>query len=225
MGGIAHDFNNLLTAVLGNLYLLQRSLQDGNERELASDAAHAAERGADLVRRLLTYARPELAAGETVALDNLLDETAALARSMLTPSMGLAVRHSREPGNASGSRTSLQQVLLNLIVNARDAMPDGGRITLARRITDIGPRHRWAPPELPRGRYHVISVSDTGTGMTPDVMERIFDPFFTTKGVGRGSGLGLSTSLGIARAHGGWLTGESTPGAGSTFRLLLPVPE
>jgi len=225
VGGIAHDFNNLLTAVLGNLYLLQRSLQDGDERELASEAAHAAERGADLVRRLLTYARPELAAGETVALDNLLDETAALARSMLTPSMGLAVRHSREPGNANGSRTSLEQVLLNLIVNARDAMPEGGRITLARRITGIGPRHRWAPPELPRGRYHVISVSDTGTGMTPDVMERIFDPFFTTKGVGRGSGLGLSTSLGIARAHGGWLTVESTPGAGSTFRLLLPVPD
>ncbi|MCC7087802.1 MAG: GAF domain-containing protein [Dehalococcoidia bacterium] len=225
VGGIAHDFNNLLTAVLGNLYLLQRSLQDGDERELASEAAHAAERGADLVRRLLTYARPELAAGETIALDDLLDETAVLARSMLTPSMRLAVRHSREPGNANGSRTSLQQVLLNLIVNARDAMPEGGRITLARRITDIGPRHRWAPPELPRGRYHVISVSDTGTGMTPDVMERIFDPFFTTKGVGRGSGLGLSTSLGIARAHGGWLTGESTPGAGSTFRLLLPVPE
>jgi PAS domain S-box-containing protein len=225
VGGIAHDFNNLLTAVLGNLYLLQRSLQDGDERELASEAAHAAERGADLVRRLLTYARPELAAGETIALDDLLDETAVLARSMLTPSMRLAVRHSREPGNANGSRTSLQQVLLNLIVNARDAMPEGGRITLARRITDIGPRHRWAPPELPRGRYHIISVSDTGSGMTPDVMERIFDPFFTTKGVGRGSGLGLSTSLGIARAHGGWLSVESTPGAGSTFRLLLPVPD
>jgi signal transduction histidine kinase len=225
VGGIAHDFNNLLTAVLGNIYLLQRSLQDDNERELAAEAAHAAERGADLVGRLLTYARPEAAAGGAIALDGLLDETALLARSMLTPSMRLTVRHSREPGLATGSRTSLEQVLLNLIMNARDAMPEGGRITLARRITDIGPRHRWAPPDLPRGRYHVISVSDTGTGMTPDVMERIFDPFFTTKGVGRGSGLGLSTSLGIARAHGGWLTAESTPGAGSTFRLLLPVSE
>jgi PAS domain S-box-containing protein len=225
VGGIAHDFNNLLTAVLGNLYLLQRSLQDANQRELASEATHAAERGAALVGRLLTYARPEAAAGGAIALDSLLDETAALARSMLTPSTRLVVRHSRAPGNANGSHTSLQQVLLNLIVNARDAMPDGGRIILARRITDIGPQHRWAPPELPRGRYHVISVSDTGTGMTPDVMERIFDPFFTTKGVGLGSGLGLSTSLGIARAHGGWLTVESTPGAGSTFRLLLPVPE
>jgi PAS domain S-box-containing protein len=225
VGGIAHDFNNLLTAVLGNLYLLQRSLLGGNERELVAEAAHAAERGADLVGRLLTYARPEAAAGGAIALDGLLDETATLARSMLTPNTRLAVRHSREPGNANGSRTSLQQVLLNLIVNARDAMPEGGRITVSRRISDIGPRHRWAPPELPRGRYHVISVSDTGTGMTPDVMERIFDPFFTTKGVGRGSGLGLSTSLGIARAHGGWLTVESTPGTGSTFRLLLPVPE
>jgi signal transduction histidine kinase len=104
-------------------------------------------------------------------------------------------------------------------------MPEGGRIVVSRRIAVIGPRHRWAPPELPRGRYHVISVSDTGAGMTPDVIERIFDPFFTTKGVGQGTGLGLSSALGIARAHGGWLTVESTPGTGSTFRLLLPVPD
>ncbi len=226
VGGIAHDFNNLLTAILGNLYLLQRSSLENHDRELAADAAHAAERGADLVRRLLTYARPEVAAGEVIALDPLVDETAALARSMLTPTIRLTVRHSREPGLANGSRTSLQQVLLNLFLNARDAMPDGGgRITVSRRIAEIGPHHRWAPPELARGRYHVISVSDTGTGMAPDVLERIFDPFFTTKGVGRGTGLGLSTALGIARAHSGWLTAESSPGSGSTFRLLLPVPE
>jgi signal transduction histidine kinase len=225
VGGIAHDFNNLLTAVLGNLYLLQRSSLDGDVRELAADAVHAAERGADLVRRLLTYARPEVAPGESIALDPLLDETAALARSMLTPTIRLTVRHSREPGKVNGSRTSLQQVLLNLFVNARDAMADGGRITVSRRIAEIGPHHRWAPPELPRGRYHVISVSDTGAGMSADVVERIFDPFFTTKGVGRGTGLGLSTALGIARAHRGWLTVESSAGVGSTFRLLLPVPE
>ncbi len=223
VGGIAHDFNNLLTAVLGNLYLVHQSLPAGPERELADEARRAAERGADLVRRLLTYARPEVAGGEAIALDALLDETVAFARSMLTPSVRLSVRHSREPGLVHGSRTSLQQVLLNLIVNASDAMPGGGGINVTRRIAEIGPRHRWAPPDLPRGRYHVVSVTDTGAGMTPDIIERIFDPFFTTKGVGRGTGLGLSTSLGIARAHGGWLTVESTPGAGSTFRLLLPV--
>jgi PAS domain S-box-containing protein len=223
VGGIAHDFNNLLTAVLGNLYMVRQSLPPGAERDLADEAWRAAERGAELVRRLLTYARPEVAGGELITLDALLDETAALARSMLTPSARLSVRHGSEPGLVHGSWTSLQQVLLNLIMNAGDAMPGGGRITVTRRIAEIGPRHRWAPPDLPRGRYHVVSVSDTGTGMTPDIIERIFDPFFTTKGVGRGTGLGLSTSLGIARAHGGWLAVESTPGVGSTFRLLLPA--
>jgi signal transduction histidine kinase len=104
-------------------------------------------------------------------------------------------------------------------------MPEGGTLTMARRLVNVGPRHRWAPPDLPRGRYHLVTVRDTGSGITPDVVERIFDPFFTTKEVGRGSGLGLSTALGIARAHGGWLAVDTAPGRGSTFRLLLPVLE
>jgi signal transduction histidine kinase len=104
-------------------------------------------------------------------------------------------------------------------------MPDGGAITVSRSIIELGARRRWAPPELPRGRYHVIAVSDTGVGMPREILEKIFDPFFTTKPVGRGTGLGLSTALAIARAHGGWLSAESTPGRGSTFRLLLPVAD
>jgi two-component system cell cycle sensor histidine kinase/response regulator CckA len=122
-----------------------------------------------------------------------------------------------------GSSSALEQVLVNLFVNARDAMPDGGTITVSRSTVMLTSKRRWAPPELPRGRYHVIAVRDTGTGMPPDVLEKIFDPFFTTKPVGRGSGLGLPTALAIARAHGGWLSAESTPGRGSIFRLLLPV--
>ena len=224
-GGIAHDFNNMLTAVLGNLFLLQQTLDDPNEREYARDAVHAAERGADLVRRLLTYARPEVDATEVISLSALLDETAALARSMLTPQVRLALRRSREPGFVHGSRTALEQVLVNLLMNARDAMPGGGTITLARRVANIGPRNRFAPPDLPRGRYHVISITDTGSGMPAETLEKIFDPFFTTKEVGQGTGLGLSTSLSIARAHGGWLAVESVEGQGSTFRLLLPSVE
>ena len=221
-GGIAHDFNNLLTAVLGNLYLLRQDLE-GGPAELADEASRAAERGAELVRRLLTFARPEVERAESVSLDRLLDETVSLARSALTPSIRLVVRRSGPDGTARGSWISLQQVLLNLLVNARDAMPDGGTMTITRRSINVGPRHRWAPPELPRGRYHVITVADTGHGMAPHLLDRIFDPFFTTKDIGRGSGLGLSTALGIARAHGGWLAVETTPGTGSEFRLLLPV--
>ena len=224
-GGIAHDFNTMLTAVLGNLYLLRSSLGTPEQRELAADAAHAAERGADLVRRLLTFARPEVDAQDVLSLDGLIDEAATLARSMLTPHVRLAVRRSKEKGFVLGSRTALEQILVNLVMNARDAMPGGGTITVARRVSTVGPRNRWAPPELPRGRYHVISVSDTGIGMTHETIERIFDPFFTTKQVGEGTGLGLPTSLSIARAHGGWLAVESTPGQGSTFRLLLPFVE
>ncbi|HMO94797.1 MAG TPA: ATP-binding protein, partial [Tepidiformaceae bacterium] len=132
---------------------------------------------------------------------------------------------SREPGFVHGSRTALEQVLVNLLMNARDAMPGGGTITLARRVANIGPRNRFAPPDLPRGRYHVISITDTGSGMPAETLEKIFDPFFTTKEVGQGTGLGLSTSLSIARAHGGWLAVESVEGQGSTFRLLLPSVE
>ncbi|MCC6961006.1 MAG: PAS domain S-box protein [Dehalococcoidia bacterium] len=221
-GGIAHDFNNLLTAVLGNLFLLEDGLTE-DQRELLGDARLAAERGAEVVRRLLTFARPEVSGAETVQLDSLLRETAALARSALTPSVRLVVQHSPGDPLVRGSWTSLQQVLVNLMVNARDAMPGGGTITVARRIEAVGPRHRWAPPDLPRGRYHMVTVTDTGEGIAPEHVDRIFDPFFTTKGVGRGSGLGLPTALGIARAHGGWLAAETAPGNGTTFRLLLPV--
>lgn len=222
-GGIAHDFNNLLTAVLGNLYLLRRAVPDTPEvRELIDDASHAAERGAELVRRLLTFGRPDVERQEVVDLDRLIAEAVALARPMVEPQVRLVVRRSREPGQVLGSATALEQVLINLFVNARDAMPGGGTITVTRSVTELGTRRRWAPPELPRGRYHVIAVRDTGAGIPPELLERIFDPFFTTKPVGSGSGLGLPTALAIARAHGGWLSAESAPGRGSTFRLLLP---
>ncbi len=222
-GGIAHDFNNLLTAVLGNLYLLRQAVPGTPEvQELIDDATHAAERGAGLVRRLLTFGRPDVERQEVVDLDRLIAEAAALARPMVEPQVRLVVRRSREPGQVLGSATALEQVLINLFVNARDAMPGGGTITVTRSLTELGTRRRWAPPELPRGRYHVIAVRDTGSGIPPEILERIFDPFFTTKPVGSGSGLGLPTALAIARAHGGWLSAESTPGRGSTFRLLLP---
>jgi two-component system cell cycle sensor histidine kinase/response regulator CckA len=223
-GGVAHDFNNLLTAVLGNLYLLRQAVpEDPGLRELIDDAAHAAERGAALVRRLLTFGRPDIAQDEVVDLDTLVAESAALARPMVEPQVKLVIQGG--PGRAlvKGSSSALEQVLVNLFVNARDAMPDGGTITVSRSTVMLTSKRRWAPPELPRGRYHVIAVRDTGTGMPPDVLEKIFDPFFTTKPVGRGSGLGLPTALAIARAHGGWLSAESTPGRGSIFRLLLPV--
>jgi signal transduction histidine kinase len=224
-GGIAHDFNNLLTAIIGNLYLLEQCLPMGTgeeARDILTDATTAADRGADLVRRLLAYARPDIESRETVDISRIVGETVQFARGMLLSSVTLAVAESAGQLSTQGSSVSLQHVILNLLINARDAMPDGGTITISLTTTQVAGDYRWAPPSLRRGRYHVVSIEDSGSGIAPEIVERIFDPFFTTKGVGRGSGLGLSTSLGIARAHGGWLSVESEPGQGSTFRLLLP---
>lgn len=222
-GGIAHDFNNLLTVIVGNLHLLRPFL--GNDPlavELAREAELAAERGADLVRRLLTFARPEVEQSDTLDLARLVSETAAFASPLLTSRVQLDVSPPL-PAFIRGNATAIQQVLLNLVVNARDAMPDGGKIALALATAHIEPPNPWVPPGLAPGSYHVISVADTGHGIPPSIQERIFDPFFTTKGHGEGTGLGLAMSLGIARAHGGWLSVDSTPGDGSTFRLILPA--
>jgi signal transduction histidine kinase len=222
-GGIAHDFNNLLTAILGNVYLA-RSTVDA-ESALApylDEARVAGERGAELVQRLLAYSRPGVDRSERVSLLHLVDETVKLASRGLTPSVELEVNAPCQAAAVEGNFSALQQVLLNLLVNARDAMPGGGRMRITC-ATDQVDDEAAAAAGLRPGPFHVIAVSDTGTGMSPETLSRIFDPFFTTKDVGKGSGLGLPTSLSIARAHGGALEVETAPGQGSTFRIMLPA--
>ncbi len=223
-GGIAHDFNNLLTAILGNLHLLRTEIGDRPDAlDLIDQATNAAARGATLVRGLLDFARPEVDRWEHTDLGALIRETASLVRPLLTTATQLIVEPLPERRVAVGNPNALEQVLVNLIVNARDALPDGGTITVSLSQKAIQPEDGWTPPDLMRGTYHVLSVSDTGTGIAPEVQERIFDPFFSTKARGTGTGLGLSISLSIARSHGGWLSVESQPGAGSTFRFFLPA--
>lgn len=223
-GGIAHDFNNLLTTILGNLFLLDGELPpDSPLRDYAHDSKVAAERGADLVRRLLGFSRPGMPAHDEFSLELLFKETASLVQRTLSPSVALVFEPGPDNDLAIGEFGSLQQVLVNLFLNARDAMPGGGTIRVTRRIFDLPDEPIWAQRGLRGGPYQEILVADTGTGMSRDVIQRIFDPFFTTKGVGKGTGLGLSTSLSIVRAHGGWLEAESDDGGGSTFRLLLPA--
>ncbi|WBL37228.1 PAS domain S-box protein [Tepidiforma flava] len=223
-GGIAHDFNNLLTTILGNLFLVRTELPpDSPLRVYLDDAATAGERGAELVRKLLGFSRPGIAARERVSLTRLFEETVALVRRTLTPAVRLIVHSDPGDDTVIGEFAGLQQVLLNLLLNARDAMPEGGTVTILRTTRELGPDPGWARRGLLPGRYHDIAVSDTGTGMPPELLSRIFDPFFTTKGIGKGTGLGLSTALSIVRAHGGWLEAESVEGQGSTFRILLPV--
>ena len=225
-GGIAHDFNNLLTALLGNIYLA--GLECGPSSPaipLLRDATTAGERGADLVRRLLEYSRPAIPTREPVALVRLVDETAQLARHGLLPQIDLVVVAPEPSATVEGSYSALQQVLLNLLVNARDAIAGNGRITVTSDTTTIVPADCAGNPDARPGRYHVIGVADTGTGIPAEVIDRIFDPFFTTKEVGKGTGLGLSTALSVLRAHGGWLDVETLEGCGSTFRMLLPAVE
>ena len=225
-GGIAHDFNNLLTAILGNIHLASVAIPAKSPVQvLLTDAQVAAERGAELVRRLLEYSRPRIDTIEPVNLARLVDETVRLASRGLTPQIELTVGECDPEATVRGSFGSLQQVLLNLLINARDAMPGGGKLTVSWEEVVIGRADRKKHMDAKPGTYHAISVVDSGSGIPRSALGRIFDPFFTTKDVGKGTGLGLSTALSVMRAHSGWIDVDSRPGEGTTFRLLLPAED
>lgn len=225
-GGIAHDFNNLLATILGNLYLVRQDLpEDSPLNAFIDDAKIAGERGADLVRKLLGFSRPGVARRERLSLDALFAETSAFVRRTLSPDIAIVFDLADGDDHVLGEYSGLQQVLLNLFLNAGDAMPDGGTLTVSRSRREIGPEPLWAQRGLLPGAYQEVRVSDTGSGMSRELLQRIFDPFFTTKGVGKGTGLGLSTALSIVRAHSGWLDAESTEGQGSSFWMLLPAAD
>ncbi|MEE4380644.1 MAG: ATP-binding protein [Pseudomonadales bacterium] len=220
-GGIAHDFNNLLAVVLGNLELLEDGLSD-RDRPLVAQARLGAERAAELTRRLLAFARRQPLTPLAVDLGALLEETRDLIAVSLREGVQLEIEHGADrPVHADPAQ--LQSSLVNLALNARDAMPLGGTVTL---------RTRTVEREELAGRFEgpgepavCIEVADTGTGMTPDVVERVFEPFFTTKRKGEGTGLGLSMVHGFVRQSRGQIEIDSAPGAGTRVRLYLPVAE
>ncbi len=223
-GGIAHDFNNLLTALLGNLHLARGSMPAGSPAfEYIDDARVCAERGAELVDQLLTFSRPRVEAMAPLHVGTLLQETGRLAERTLTKSVELTVECPEADEMVRGNAGALEQVLLNLIVNARDAAQSRGRVRLSCRRTNFGGRRRATHPDARDGEFVVIDVADNGCGIPKAILGRIFDPFFTTKEVGKGSGLGLATAQSIIRAHGGWIDVESREGVGSTFSVVLPA--
>jgi signal transduction histidine kinase len=218
-GGVAHDFNNLLTGVLSNLELVKRHLGDADENVLrfAKAAMDGAARGAALTQRLLAFSRQQTLEPRAVDLGQTVQAVADLARRTVGENIRLEV--AAQAGlNAWCDLNQLENALLNLIVNARDAMPQGGRVTLSTGAAELDSRVGEAAP----GRYVTIAVSDTGTGMAPDVAERAFDPFFTTKPVGQGTGLGLSQVYGFAVQSGGHVQMQSRLGEGTTVCLYLP---
>ncbi len=223
-GGVAHDFNNLLTVVSGNLQMLEdRLLDDPLGARLAKAALRATGRGADLTRKLLAFSRRQTLQPRAIDVAQWLDSIADILRRTLGAQIDVRLEIDAVMPAAKADPGMLDTALLNLAVNARDAMPDGGRLTLAaRRVrADAGAREG----ELAAGDYIRIAVVDTGTGMPADVLARAFEPFFTTKESGKGSGLGLSLVYGFAKQSGGHIEVNSAPGAGTSIALYLPVDD
>jgi signal transduction histidine kinase/CheY-like chemotaxis protein len=219
-GGVAHDFNNLLTPIIGSLDILQRK-QLGGEREqrMVAGAAQAAERARVLVQRLLAFARRQPLQAAAVDVGELIRGMGELISSTTGPQIHIAVEVPQELPPALADRNQLEMALLNLAVNARDAMPDGGTL----RITAETSSGRTTRPSELAGRLCLLSVSDTGTGMDEKTLKRATEPFFSTKGLGKGTGLGLSMVHGLALQSGGTLTIRSRPGVGTNVEIWLPV--
>ncbi|MBK6489138.1 MAG: response regulator [Gemmatimonadetes bacterium] len=222
-GGVAHDFNNLLTAIISNCELLETDPSiTGDVAEEVRDIRRAADRAADLTRQLLQFARRQIVAPGVLTLETVLAQTERLLKRVLTEHIVLAISVRDGPLRITADPTQLDQVLLNLVVNARDAMPHGGRLTISARRRQLTAANGRVAGALAPGRYVEVRVADTGEGMTDDVQARIFEPFFTTKDVGAGTGLGLATSYGIVRQLGGDILVQSVVGGGTTFTLLIP---
>ena len=219
-GGIAHDFNNLLTTISGNLQLLGRSVEEERQQRYVQHAMHGVERGAKLVKQLLAFSRKQHLSPESVDINELAGVVGELLSRTIGAGIHVEVATKQGLWPALVDATQLELVLLNLAFNARDAMPQGGTITIETACLDRVGAHLSG--ELQPGQYVRVSVKDTGTGMTPEVLARAFDPFFTTKAPGKGTGLGLSQAYGFARQSGGAIKIESEFGRGTVVSIFLP---
>ena len=218
-GGVAHDFNNLLTPVIGNLDLLRRRIQNDDRAQRLIDAGlQAASRAATLVQRLLAFARRQDLRPRSVDIGSLLEGMTDLVRRSLDPAIQVEISHSPDLPPARVDPNQLELAILNLAINARDAMPRGGRLRISAAAETVDGEGRLQP-----GDYVRVSVEDDGTGMDRDVLTRAVEPFFSTKGIGTGTGLGLSMVHGLAAQLGGMLDLRSTPGSGTVADIWLPV--
>ena len=223
-GGVAHDFNNLLTAIIGfcDLLLTRHHVGDPSFGDI-DQIRQNANRAANLVRQLLAFSRQQTLTPRVFSPTDVLTELSMLLRRLLGETVELELTHGRNLGLIKVDQSQIDTALINLAVNARDAMPDGGKLTIRSRNI-IQPESRDFINELiPPGDYVLIEVSDTGTGIEPDNLSKIFEPFFTTKGVGEGTGLGLSTVYGIIKQMGGFIFPDSEMGKGTTFSIYLPT--
>jgi two-component system, cell cycle sensor histidine kinase and response regulator CckA len=222
-GGVAHDFNNLLTAITGysELVLARLEEEDPSHRDV-EEIRRAAERAATLTRQLLAFSRRQVLRPKVLDLNEVVGGMRKMLARLIGEDVELVTAFGAASGRVTADPGQIEQVLVNLAINARDAMPDGGRLVVETSDLDLdGTRAGLHDPVRP-GKYVVLSVTDTGCGMDEATMSRLFEPFFTTKEVGKGTGLGLATAYGIVAQSGGHLRAESEPGRGSTFRVYLP---
>ncbi|HWD94700.1 MAG TPA: response regulator [Verrucomicrobiae bacterium] len=223
-GGVAHDFNNLLTVIQGHASML-RAKPELPEEIIGSinQILLAAERATNLTRQLLTFSRKQATQTRVLDLNEVVANLTKMLKHILRADVSLRVDYGSESFLIRADAGMMEQVLMNLAINARDAMPQGGKLIIATSDECIGPEYVQLNPQGSVGDFVCLSVTDTGEGIPPENLSRIFEPFFTTKPVGQGTGLGLATVYGIVRQHNGWLTVYSEVGKGTVFRIYLPA--
>ncbi len=222
-GGVAHDLNNVLTVIIGHSQMALRGLPEGAPlRGRVEEISLAGERAAALTQQLLAFSRKQVIQPRPIDLNAVVVEMNKMLRSLLRENIEMVTRLDPELGQVMSDPGQINQVLMNLMVNASDAMPDGGRLIIQTSNAELDRNFADEHPDVTPGPYVLLEVSDTGAGMDENVQQHIFEPFFTTKDVGEGTGLGLSTVYGIVRQSRGWIGVSSEPGKGTTFQIYLP---
>ncbi len=225
-GGIAHNFNNILTAILGYAeLLLEFSNLDDVSRQRVRSIESSARKAGMMVSKLLSFARRESHEVLPLNLHDVINDSLKIFEGVLNKKIGLKVNFSEHSPIIEGDPNQIEQIMMNLMINAKDAMPDGGHVTITTRLTDIGEERTKFPSYIQPGRYVVLSFSDTGSGISPDIISKIFDPFFTTKEKGKGTGLGLATVYGIVKDHKGYISVSSQLTKGTTFEIYFPLSQ
>ena len=223
-GGVAHDFNNILTAIIGHCDLMMmRHTPGDSDYDDVQQIKHNSNRAAGLTRQLLAFSRQQTLRPQVLQLPDVVSETSNLLKRLLGETVTFVVKHGRNLGPVRADPGQLEQVIINLAVNARDAMSQGGTLTIQTYGVAADEVRALASEILPTADYTALRVSDTGTGMPPEILGKIFEPFFTTKEVGKGTGLGLSTVYGIVKQSGGFIFADSQAGQGTSFVIYLPV--
>jgi two-component system cell cycle sensor histidine kinase/response regulator CckA len=225
-GGIAHDFNNLLTVIKGYSQLsLMDSVENNALRENAAEILRAADRAEDLTRQLLAFSRRQILDMRVLDLNVVIKDLEKILRRVIGEDIELVTELAEDLGKVNCDVGHLEQIIINLLVNARDAMPSGGRLTIQTKNIEPGEAHAWSQLGIVPGRYVCLTVKDVGTGMTPEAMEHLFEPYFTTKEQGKGTGLGLSMVYGIVQQSGGTISVKSKPGSGTVMTIYFPRVE